>query len=1276
MNKKHLLTYLLMLTLASGLFGQQNSAVVTINWMGTQTLSYEKGSLSVLNFEGAVNHDRFGLLPVFSKLYRLPAPGLSYQFGITDEVYEAFTTQEKIAEIADASLIGSQIRMINDMVAIRGDYFSQLQLLPLRYNETTGKFEKLVSFSIEASLVPEENFKFGRNTREYAENSVLSEGDWYKVGIARSGIHKLSYQDMEALGMQVSDVDPDEIKIYGNGGGMLPESNSEFRHDDLQENAIWVAGADDGSFDPDDYILFYAEGPEEWEYVPLKLAFKHIRHRYSNLTHYFVTVSPGKGKRVESLPLVTEPADAVITNYNDYLYHELDTINLIRSGAEWYGEEFSDILSYDFTFDFPNRDLSQNIFVVCDFAARSDKVSSFMIYMNGDSLMEATINAVPPGSVTQYANSLNKSKRLKVQDTDRLDVNITYDKPTDQSKAWLNYIELNVMSNLVFEGEQFGFRNIYTTNEGQISEFQITGAGNAFRVWDVTNPLEPKAVVTQSGADLASFRAATDTLREFVGFGESDYFQPSLIGRIENQNLHAIGGKDFLIVSYPDFMAQAERVKALHEEIDQMDISIVTPAQIYNEFSSGTTDPTAIRDFVRMVYLRSGNPPALKYLMLFGDGSYDPKDRIIQGRNFIPTYQSKQSLWYTSSYVTDDYFGLMDENEGADAGGNVDIGIGRLPVNSVEEAEHMADKIEHYMRNSQDVKGTWRNTMCFIADDEDYNLHVYQADTVLVKIIERNNKTININKIYFDAYQQESSTAGHRYPEVNKAFNEQVQEGTLVVNYTGHGGELGLAHEHVLGISDINSWSNYDMLPVFITATCEFSRFDNPLLTSAGELVLLNRDGGGVALFTTTRLAFASSNLTLNRRIYDTLFSAQPGHYPRLGDLIMFSKNPSNTNIRNFVLLGNPALKLALPQYNILTDSINGKPADSFRDTLKANSRVEISGRVSGFQDSKPVVETFNGVVHIKLYDKAEEITTLANDPRSMPYEFELQNSVLFEGVASVVNGRFDFSFVVPKDIAYDYGPGKISYYATDSIFDATGAFKNFIIGGFDDQTATDQTGPDIDLYLNDSLFRNGSIINNQPVMLAYLSDPSGINAVGTGIGHDIIATLDGNFTNSIILNHHYVPVVDDFTSGSIEFPLGNLEEGLHTLELKAWDMYNNSSTKAIEFHISNILPVEMEQVFNYPNPFSDETWFTFRHNQFGDDLSVEIEIFNFNGQLVRTIGPQKVFSNGYLIEPIRWDGTATGGEKLRPGWYVYKLNVYNAIGLTSQMVQKMIITN
>ncbi len=337
---------------------------------------------------------------------------------------------------------------------------------------------------------------------------------------------------------------------------------------------------------------------------------------------------------------------------------------------------------------------------------------------------------------------------------------------------------------------------------------------------------------------------------------------------------------------------------------------------------------------------------------------------------------------------------------------------------------------------------------------------------------------------------------------------------------------------------------------------------------------------------------------------------------------------------------------------------------------------MEISGRVSGFQDSKPVVETFNGVVHIKLYDKAEEITTLANDPRSMPYEFELQNSVLFEGVASVVNGRFDFSFVVPKDIAYDYGPGKISYYATDSIFDATGAFKNFIIGGFDDQTATDQTGPDIDLYLNDSLFRNGSIINNQPVMLAYLSDPSGINAAGTGIGHDIIATLDGNYTNSIILNPHYVPVVDDFTSGSIEFPLGNLEEGLHTLELKAWDMYNNSSTKAIEFHVSNKLPVKMEQVFNYPNPFSDETWFTFRHNQFGDDLSVEIEIFNFNGQLVRTIGPQKVFSNGYLVEPIRWDGTGTGGEKLRPGWYVYKLKVYNAIGLTSQMVQKMIITN
>jgi hypothetical protein len=499
----------------------------------------------------------------------------------------------------------------------------------------------------------------------------------------------------------------------------------------------------------------------------------------------------------------------------------------------------------------------------------------------------------------------------------------------------------------------------------------------------------------------------------------------------------------------------------------------------------------------------------------------------------------------------------------------------------------------------------------------------------------------------------------------------------LFINYTGHGGELGWCAENVLQISDINSWTNFNTLPVFITATCEFSRFDNPTMTSAGELVLLNDNGGGIALLTTTRLAFAQSNLTLNRRIYDTLFRANPGNYPRLGDLIRFSKTPSNSNIRNFVLLGDPALAIAFPKYDVVTETINGEPVEVFSDTLKANSMVTVTGYVADFTGEHNVIDSFNGELFPVLYDKAVTLTTLGNDPKSSPAQFELQDRILYQGKASVVDGKFSFSFVIPKDISYQYGNGKLSYYAADSLADAGGYFNEFILGGYDQTTSIDDVGPQIDLFLNDSLFLNGSKINASPVMFAKLEDPGGINTSGNGIGHDIVATLDGESSNAIVLNKYFEPELDDFTSGYITYPFSNLAMGNHSLELKAWDMYNNSSSTTIEFFVSDSIGVDLSQVYNYPNPFnSDGTYFTFRHNQFGEELSVEIDIYDFSGQLVTTIKPQTVITNGYTIDPIYWNGEDRGGSKLGPGFYIYKIKVGNDIGYQTQRVQKMVISN
>ena len=1274
--KNNIIKYLTVLLLTFPLLtiGQGKVQTRHIHWDGIQEITFDGGSIKILNFSGAVNDDAFGILPVHHEMIEIKTPGLYYQFEIIDPVFTAFDNQNSVLELPDIDLVTPEVQITTEQAFVSGKQYTVFKLLPLRLNQQTGLIEKLVQFNL--SIIP----LIGKptmlkSTRAFRESSVFSSEEWFKISVSENGIHKITYAQLKEMGMDVDNIDPQNIKLYGNGGGMLPELNSEFTYNDPQENAIMVEDGGDGSFDAGDYLLFYGESPEQWVYEPIKIAFKYIGHRYSDYTYYFITAGEGAGKRITTIEQSSHPPTEIYTTFHDFDCHELNEKNLIHSGADWYGEEFGDELTYNLPFEFPNLDTSYANYFATYLAARSPSVSTFTFRINGDSLTSVSVSAIPPQSIIIYANAVNKNKRFK-SSSDVIDVKVDYNKPHENSLGWLDNVQLNVMRHLIYTGQQLAFRNVFTVSSGSVSEFQISSTPVEFNIWDVTDPLEPKKINTSQNGETYTFAVETDSLREFIGFENNNFLVPNLIGQIENQNLHALQNFDFIIISHPDFLDQAERLKALHEELDDMQICVVTPSQIFNEFSSGAQDPTAIRNFAKMIYQRSGTPSQLKYLLLFGDGSYDPKNRLPENKNFVMTYQSKQSLKLTSSYVTDDFFGLMDPSEGKDANGNVDIGIGRLPASTPEEAKEMLDKIENYMRFSEQTQGSWKNKICFVADDEDYNLHFNQADTVLAKNVALMNPSMNQNKIYLDAFQQISTSSGHRYPEANKALNQQVEDGVLFMNYTGHGGEKGWCIENVLQISDINSWTNFNTLPVFITATCEFSRFDNPSMTSAGELVLLNPNGGGIALLTTTRLAFAQSNLTLNRRIYDTLFRSSPDNYPRLGDLIKFSKTPSNTNIRNFVLLGDPALKPAFPKYDIVTETINGTTIGSFSDTLKANGMVTVTGYIADFSDQHNIIDNFNGMLYPVLYDKSVGIMTLGNDPKSSPAEFQLQDRILYKGKVSVVNGEFSFSFIIPKDISYQYGNGKLSYYAADSLSDASGYFDQFILGGYDESTATDDMGPEILMYLNDSLFINGSEINNSPVLYAALSDPGGINTSGSGIGHDIVATLDGAESITIFLNDYFQPQVDDFTSGKIIFPFNNLSNGKHTLELKAWDMFNNSSSSTIEFYVSDSINMDVTQILNYPNPFATGTWFTFRHNQFGEDLRVQIEIYNFNGQLATVFTPQNVVTNGYTIDPIYWDGEDNGGNKLNPGFYFYKIKVGDDLGYQTERVQKLIISN
>jgi hypothetical protein len=719
-------------------------------------------------------------------------------------------------------------------------------------------------------------------------------------------------------------------------------------------------------------------------------------------------------------------------------------------------------------------------------------------------------------------------------------------------------------------------------------------------------------------------------------------------------------------------MEQAVRLATMHNQDDDLSTAIVTPEAIYNEFSSGSQDVSAIRDFMKMFYDRNTSSGKLPYLLLFGDGSYDYKDFHKENTNFVLTFQSPESFDPVHSYTYDDYFGFLDDSEGTGSFDMVDIGIGRLPVKTAEEAKSLVDKIFIYAGQGSSVQGDWRNMITFVADDEDDNEHMSQADQ-LANFINAGNQQFNIDKIYLDSYQQSATPSGNRYPDVNKAITQRIEKGTLIMNYTGHGGETGWAHEEVLQLSDINSWDNREKMAVFVTATCEFSRYDDPVRTSAGEQVLLNPLGGGIALFTTSRPTFGTPNMAINQSFYKYALPVPGASHPLMGDIIRDAKRESGSdeNGRKFVLLGDPALRIVTPQLKVITTQINNKLIDSEPDTLSALSKITISGIIANSGDEK--LTSFNGTLTVSVFDKPTEITTLANDGGT-PFTFSLQKNLLYKGHVEVTDGGFTFSFIVPRDISYKYGLGKISYYAQNGEEDAAGSYENIVIGGDGENAQTDNAGPEIGLYMNDFYFVNGGTTDENPALLALVSDKSGINTAGTGIGHDMVAVLDENYDAPYILNDYYESDVNTYESGRVLFPFVGLSEGAHTLLVKAWDVYNNSSESALDFVVVTSGSFIMENVMNFPNPFSDYTDITFSHNQQGKLLATTVTIFSITGKPVVTLY-QEGQDFGSRSLPVRWDGRTSTGNLAACGVYIYKITSVTSDGLSAIKSGKLIYT-
>jgi len=1281
-NKKSLallLFFLLIIIQFIDIQAQSFSKYYSLSWTTPVKMGYSsQHEREALHFEGAIYLDHM-LLP--SVLENIPMPFFydSYDYTLSHEEYVPLTQQEisLLPKDFNAKVAAPEIRTMVD----KKKNFMYLTLIPIVQKED-GKWYKLKAFHLSTEGKINKS-KIEGNKHTYATHSILRQGHWYKVGVTKSGITKVTYEDLVSLGAISSPISSVYLSIFGNGGGMLPERAGDDRYDDLAELPIQIFDGGDGTFGTGDYFIFYAEGPHSWTYNAADNRFAHKMNIYSDFAYYFINVEAnvGQKKRITSQNNNALTASVTATTYTHYDFQETDITAFAENGQTWVGDAFGSTLERTYTFLLPAF-LNQPARLSLRVSDESSATNSFSIAINNNTVGQLTLSQ---GSNSAYF--MTTGHYTFTPNNAQLTVKLNFNPNTPSATSHLDWIELQAKCLLSMHSAQFPFCVPEQVGSGQIIQYNISSANNNTTVWDVTRIDEVVNMAGSLSGNVFSFKAPADQLRKFVAFNKQEYNTVTTIGQVATQNLHGSSQVDMVIVAYPDFMSQAQQLADFRRANDQLTVKVVTPQEVYNEFSSGATDPTAIRDYMKMIYEKStGIQP--QYLLLFGRPSYDYRGRVADGpKLFVPNYQydlSNGAIEESRERALDDYFGCLDDNESA-SNGLIDVAVGRFPVNNITDANTAVEKTLNYSspvniitnENSAQISnfGDWRNVATFVCDD-DYSNFITNSDQI-ANIVADSNLSANVEKIFSDAYQRVSYSGGVRYPDVNAAINNRMRRGALVVNYNGHGSGGRWAVETILEVSsDVPRWDNKYNQPLMVTLTCNFGGCDRAAISGAEE-VFRSAKGGAAALITTSRTAFTGTNDSYAVSLYRRLYSKINGRNATVGELNRMTKNSqggSTNYLAMLYVIGDPSMKLAIPEFNVVTDSINGIAIAANIDTLKALTKVTVKGRV--LDNNGNLLSNFNGVVYPTVFDKKTRLHTLQNvptDPQYIYYEFDVQKNVLFKGKATVNKGCFSFTFIVPKDINYAYGNGKISYYANSNSEDAAGYCNSIIVGGINDNATPDTKGPDIMLYMNDENFVNGGTTNQNPILLVKLSDEFGINTTGNGIGHDLTAILDNNNTAPISLNDYYQAVKDSFNCGTVYYPYQDLAVGKHTVKVRAWDIYNNMSEKSLDFIVADDNVLTLSHVLNYPNPFTTNTAFYFEHNQPGQPLEIIINIYTVSGKIVKSFKETQI-TDGNRSNPIYWNGRDEYGDKLGKGVYIYHLKIRDANGKTAEKIEKIAI--
>ena len=1171
------------------------------------------------------------------------------------------------------------------------------------------KIYKLVSFEIvKSEKKVAALYKKGSNKSGSTDNPLKS-GTFYKIRVDKSGVFKITKQFLQQNGLNPSSINPKNFRIYGNGGLMLPEYNKDNRYSALQQDAIQVVGEEDGVWNDGDYALFYAQGPNGYnlfgsgnrrkDYRSDKS--KNVVNIYDNYAYYFINFDIGPGDRISDLD--NKVPNELIKRYDDYQYINDEKYNLVKVGRIWTGDVIAGSKELTFTTKSPIQ-ANDVISFKTQIIAYTAQLGSATLSFNGNSITKNI------GAKDSDYLPLQQQGSISNVTGNALKFNYSINTSSNPNAAfYFDYAEVQYKEDLTFNGTQMNFRSFdidETTNN--LYGFSLNNSAGAEQVWDVSDVTRPKRMVNKNNQNNVfnfGYLASSDVFNnEFTAFKSSAAFEPAFVGKIVNQDLASLSNVDYLIITQPSFMSQAERLAAYHHSNDSYNVQVVDVNKIYNEYSSGGKDITAIRDFITKLNTPAGT---LKYVLLLGDTSYDFKNRISPNTDILPSYQSEYSADVKSSYVTDDYFVMTAPQTAADISQILpDLPIGRLPAANIQEAKTLIDKTLAYynaLPGQSNPFGEWRLKLDFVADDDFdgsgpgnipgpfHNL----VDYSIKQTFETNTDKpeYNIKKLYLDAFPAVTSAGGQRFPQVNQAISNDVGN-SLYLFYFGHGGVNGWAQERVLTSAEVQGFNNftpvYSRFPLVSTITCEFTLWDDPATNSVGEQMIKHATGGAATMITSSRAISVDYGRKLTPLFTGSLFKLDPvtKDFAPLGDAHLAAKkqyaatyypgNPtaSVTDHLRVNFLGDPAMKLSRPKNLITIDNVDSPDPTKIR----ALDFVKVTGHISKVDGSPD--NSFNGRVAINIFDKKITKTTLNND--NLPglankLTFQEEPSAIVKASGKVVNGQFLVEFYVPKDINYNVGEGRLMAYADNfeskgagsgkSSFDVF-ANKATIVGDINPNGINDTEPPTVNLYMNNINFANGGITNQNPTLLACVKDNMGINSTGSGIGHDITFVLDGDVVNTTAINDYFssgdgngcTSNLADYQKGSVTFPLKNLKPGEHQLVFKVWDINNNSTSSTLNFIVKDESEKKLivNRLLNWPNPFTNKTYVQFEHNC-DDILDVNVQIYTITGKIVRTLSATvsaEKSLEGFRTprQAIEWDGKDDFGDTVAKGTYIFKI--------------------